>query len=189
MRIAVTFAVLILLAGLSFSQPPGHTKEKAAQKAIIELSDNLDAPDVPDRAARIVKEHDSEHISSVFMNTNRGGMGVGKLAPTNSPYANSVQRLVMTWINRPPTAAQLDKDQAEMLKITRIIRAMSELAPYRVPKDAKPAVKKEWATVATEFHDTAAGLHDAVEKADPTAIKAAARKLNNTCCHCHGLLE
>src|SRR5580765_5952458 len=101
MRIAVPLIALIVLAGLSFSQPPDHVKEKAAQKAIVDLSENLDAPDLPERAARIVGEHDSEYISSVFMNSFRGGMGVGKLAPSNSPYGNSVQRLVMLWTNRP----------------------------------------------------------------------------------------
>jgi hypothetical protein len=181
---------VVFLAGLSRGdQPPSHAEEKAAQKAIIELSENLDAPDVPERAAKIVREHASEHISSVFMNTNRGGMGVGRLAAGNRPYGDSVQRLVQTWTNRPPTAAEFEKNQAEMLKITRAIRAMSELAPYRVPKNAKPAVKKEWADVAAEFHESAAGLDAAVEKADPAAVKAAARKLNNTCCHCHGLLD
>lgn len=189
MRIAVPVVVLVGLAGLSFSQPPDNAKSTAAQKAIIELSENLDAADLPDRAARIVGEHESEHISSVFMQTRRGGMGVGKLAPSTLPHANSVDFLVRTWMRKPPTAAELEKDRDEMLKITRVIRAMSELAPYRVPKDARPAVKKEWAAVATEFHDTAAGLHTAVEKSDPAAIRDAARKLNNTCCHCHGLLD
>src|SRR5262249_9711049 len=188
--LAILPLALLVLAGLSRGdQPDPHVKHKAAQKAIIELSEILDSPDVPERAARIVGEHDSEDISSVFRNTRGGGMGVGKLAAGGPPYGDSVELLVRRWTNRPPTAAEFEKNQAEMLKITRVIRAMSERAPYRVPTNARPAAKKERAEGAAESHETAAGLHDAVEKADPNAVKAAARKLNNTCCHCHGLLD
>jgi hypothetical protein len=189
MRIALIALPLFLFAGLlRGDHPDPHAKQKAAQKAIIELSENLDAPDLPERAARIVGEHESENISSVFMNTRRGGMGVG-VPVTNPPYGDGVDFLVRRWVARGVTTAEVEKNKAEMLKIARVIRAMSELAPYRVPVNAKPAVKNEWARVAAEFHDTAAGLHDAVEKSDPAAIRAAARKLNGTCCHCHSLLD
>jgi len=189
MRYAILAILLMFLAGLSRGdQSDPNAGQKAAQQAIIELSENLDAPDLPERAARIVGEHESENISSVFVNTRRGGMGAGPLG-MNPPYGDSVELFVRRLVARPLTAAEVDKNKAEMLKIARVIRAMSELAPYRVPVNAKPAVKKEWAQVAAEFHDTATGLHDAVEKSDPAAIRAAARKLNNTCCHCHSLLD
>jgi hypothetical protein len=188
---AVTLVAVALLAGLSRGDnPEPDASHKAAQKAIIELAENLDGTDVPERAAKVVRDHASEDISSVFMNRYRGGMGVGSLHPAGAaPQYDSVERLVRNWTNRPPTAADIETNQVQMLKITRVIRAMSELAPYRVPKNAKPERKKEWAEVAAEFHETAAGLHLAVENADPKAIREAARKLNGTCCHCHGLLD
>lgn len=191
LALCIPLALLAVVAGLSRGgdnvTPPEHQKKKAAQAAIIELSKNLDAPDVKERAAKIVREHESEDISSTFKTMMRGGMGVGDL--TKQPYANGVQALINRWRHTPPTPEQLKQSQEEMLKVTNVLRAMSELAPHRAPKDAKPAVQKEWAAVAKEFRETALSLHNAVEKANPFAIKEAARKINGTCCHCHGLLE
>jgi hypothetical protein len=180
---------LTVVVGLSsgVDEIDPHRTAKNAQAAILALSEKLDAPDVKKRAEAIVREYDSEDISSIFRRTRQGGLGVGVLA---SGFPNdSVEYLVRRWTSKPPTTEDLEKNQREMLRITKAIRAMSELAPYRVPGDAKPNVKKEWAEVASEFHDTALGLDQAVEKKDPKAIREAARKINNTCCHCHSLRD
>ena len=186
---AVALAALAAVAGLTRGDNDAdpHAQKKAAQKAILALSERLDAPDVKERAEKIVRECDSEHISSVFMRTSRGGLGVGPLVP--APGNDSGERLIMLWRNKPPTADDLAKHQKDMGRVSRVIRAMSELAPHRVPNNARKAAAQEWAAVAKEFHGAALGLDRAVEASDPKAIRTAAQKLHNTCCHCHSLLE
>ncbi len=162
-------------------------KAKAAQAAIIELSQYLDAPDAKARAQKIVREHAAEDISSTFMGTRFGGLGAGSLAV--NPNSDGIDRLVRQWQFKGPTPAEIARNQPEMIRIAKIIRAMSELAPYRVPKTARPQVAREWAEVAAQFHETALGLHTAVEKGESNTIRDAAKTLNQTCCHCHSLLE
>src|SRR4051794_15172411 len=64
-----------------------------ARKAIVDLSSNLTAPDVAERAKKIVKEHDSCDISTIFTLGRRHGLGIGKLTELNIP--DSVERLII----------------------------------------------------------------------------------------------
>src|SRR5262249_3380862 len=64
---------------LAAQQPPQNSRQ-AAQAAIIDLSNNLDAKDVSARAKKIVDEQDSCDISSVFRMKRSGGVGIGKAA-------------------------------------------------------------------------------------------------------------
>jgi hypothetical protein len=194
MRAILAFAVpvlgLVVVTTRTSADSPAEDPNKAAkaaQAAIISLSQNLDAPDVKERAEKIVREHASENISSTFMRTSHGGLGAGRLAI--NPNSDGIDRLVRQWQYKGPTTEEISRNRSEMIRIAKIVRAMSELAPYRVPKNARPQVAREWAEVAAEFHETALGLHKAVEKGESTLIRDAAKKLNNTCCHCHGLLD
>jgi len=193
MRPAFTLVAVLSTAVLFAGMAPGgeepelQFKERAAVAAIVELSYRLDAPDVSDRAKLIVREHESESISSIFSPTKRGGFGAGKLLGDNPNP--SIQQLVMRWRSRPPTKEHLEANRADALQVARVIRAMSELAPHRKPRNPNPSNVKQWSEVAVEFKAAAIDFHQAVKGDEPETVKLAAKRLHVTCCHCHTLVE
>jgi hypothetical protein len=176
--------------GLLRADAPDDAKRKAAQNAILELSQNLDAKDVSERAALIVKDHASEDISSVFRRKNAGGLGIGQAVEAG--HQDSIERLVMDFSRKKNTTeAELERYQTEYLRVAKVLQTMAQLAPHRaterVRKDAK--LYKEWLDVAAEFKEGTAGFRTAVEEKDPKKVRLAAGKMLDTCCHCHGLAD
>jgi hypothetical protein len=167
--------------------PRPMTPEKAAQNAILDLASKLDTTDFSDLAQKIVKEHHSEDISSIFRLKKRDGLGTGILPEDR----DGIERLVIAWSRKAPSKDELNKYQWELLRTANAIRAMSELAPYRLalrPTNS-PQENKERQEVIVEFKSSALAFRDAVVEKDPARVKTALMQLHNTCCHCHGLVD
>ena len=196
MRLLAVGAVGICLgyATLGVGQPDTSSEDDrraAAQGEILRLGDNVDAKDVAERAQRIVQSHDSDDISSVFMLRNQGGLGIGKLTEIEA-IPDGIGRLMQRLRNRKTiTEAEIDKYSTDYLRVAKVMQAMAELAPYRanerVLKSAK--LSEEWREVAKEFKEGAAEFRKAVDEKDPKKLRLAASAMQNTCCHCHGLLD
>jgi hypothetical protein len=167
--------------------PRPMTPEKAAQNAILDLASKLDTTDFSALAQKIVKEHDSEDISSIFRMKRRGGLGTGILPEDK----DGIERLVQAWSRKAPSKEEVDRYQWELLRTANAIRAMSELAPYRLAlrPTKSPQENKERQEVLVEFKSAALAFRDAVVEKDPARVKTALTQLNNTCCHCHGLVD
>jgi hypothetical protein len=186
-----------LIAALSFAlcsvalaaplTPRPLPPDQAAQQAILQLASKLDTADVPALAQKIVKEHESENISSVFRAKPRGGLGTGIL-PENQ---DGIERLVMAWSRKAPTKADVDKYQAELIRTADVIRAMSELAPHRMAARSHrtPEQAQQLKQVADEFKGAALEFRSAAGSKDPARVKSALTRLNHTCCDCHGFLD
>lgn len=190
-------AVSVLGLGLGYStfgQPATMSeddKRVSAQSAILKLGDSLDAKDVADQARKIVKEHASEDISSVFKMRTKGGLGIGKLTEVEST-GDGVERLIMKLrARRTISEAEIEKYSADYLRVAKIMQAMAELAPFRAPLVVQRNAKQsqEWREVATEFKDGALAFRKAVDERDPKKLRLAALKMNDTCCHCHELAD
>lgn len=188
----VGLCLVCTASGVGQSGPTSEDDRRAAaQGEILRLGDNLNAADVALRAERIVKSHDSEDISSVFKLKRQGGLGIGKLTEVDA-IPDGIGRLMQKLGNRKSiTEAEIDKYSADYLRVAKVMQAMAELAPFRanehVQKSAKLAA--EWREVAKEFRTGATEFRKAVDEKDPKKLRLAAIAMQNTCCHCHGLLD
>jgi len=125
-RLIVALSLVLSSVALAAPLTPRPlTPERAAQQAILQLASKLDTGDVPALAQKIVKEHESESISSVFRLKQRGGLGTGIL-PENR---DGIESLVRAWSRKAPAKQDLEKYQAELIRTADVVRAMSELAP------------------------------------------------------------
>jgi hypothetical protein len=173
------------MAATQSAQAKGYTNP--AVVAITTLADNLDRPGLSLRAKFIVDNFDSCDISTIFRPYKNGGAGIG--SAVNAGHVNSIQNLVQHWSGpKPPTQEELVTHRHDLLKVARVLKVMSELAPLRlalvVPKnDAKriEAMHK----VTGEFKAVAIELHDAIKLAEPQATRKAAITLNQVCQNCH----
>src|SRR5262245_61838875 len=91
------------------------SSEKTAKNALTKLSDRLADKDVSEQASKIVKEHDSCDISSVFRIQTSGGLGIGKL--TEAGFRDSIQHLITGLSNRKNTTEQMfEQYQADLIR-------------------------------------------------------------------------
>ena len=163
----------------------GERPHNDAVTAILKLADNLNAKDAGQTARTIVRDHDGCDISQIFRPRSRGGAGVGSIATT--PGANSIDHLVRRWASdKPPTAEQLKKHQTDLLKMARVLQAMAELAPHRMPMYPKGDKRiEEWPKVTHDFKIHTRDLREGIEALDADRVRATAVKLENTCNRCH----
>jgi hypothetical protein len=181
------FALPLLAAAALAADPNNPVPEhKAAQGAIRALSENLDASDLGARAARIVKEHDSCDISSVFAMGPRG-FGIGELKKAG--HRDSIERLVQDYARKAPPRAELEQYQADLVRTAKMLQAMAELAPYRGPLVAAKKDLPAWAKVSAEFKVTTLEFRQAIEARDSDRVFKAAKNLNQSCCNCHALRQ
>jgi hypothetical protein len=169
---------------------PEDVKRKAAQDAILNLSQHLGDLDVSAQAKVIVAKHHSEDISSVFRQKHVGGIGIGKAVEVHT--RDSVESMVIELSRKKTTTeAQLERYQDEYMRVAKLLQAMAELAPHRATERVRnnPALAKEWAEVAAEFKAGATGFRKAIEEKDPKMLRLGARKMHDTCCHCHSLAD
>jgi hypothetical protein len=185
-RALPALALLLTLTALSAGQDTSKPNYTPAVKDIVALSQNLEARDVAERAARIVKEHDSCDISSIFRVAPHGP-GIGELSKAG--HRNSIEHLVRDYTRKAPPAAELEKYQHDLVRSAKILQAMAELAPYRGPLVTSPKNLPEWAKVSAEFKVTTREFREALEAKDPERVRKAAVGLNNACCHCHELRD
>jgi hypothetical protein len=177
---------LLVCVALAAAQDVTKSPEKLAQEDIVRLAYNLDAPDAAQKAQKIVKDHDSCDISSVFKMGPRG-LGIGELK--NAGHRDSVEMLIRDYIRKAPPQAELEKYQPDLVRTARVLQAMAELAPYRGPLVTSEKNLPQWAKVSAEFKVTTKGFRDAVESKDPERVRKAAIALNGTCCSCHELRD
>jgi hypothetical protein len=185
--VILTLGLGLAAATTAHAAPP--TKPYPAVAAILELADHLDRPGLALRAKWIVDKFDSCDISTVFRPAKSGGAGIG--SAVQAGHTNSIQNLVQHWSGpKPPTKNELQVHRADLLKVARVLKVMSELAPLRlalvVPKNDQKRVEAMH-KVTGEFKAVARDLHDAILKAEPTAAHKAAIQLNQTCMNCHAV--
>jgi len=184
-------ATVALGTGLVLADPvPPEDGRIRAQRAILDLAENLTAKDVADRAKKIVQEHDSCDISAFFVLSRHKGLGIGKL--TELGIQDSVERLVQQLSKRKTTTeADLEKYRDDLLRVAKGLQAMAELAPHRGADFTRndPDRAKAWANVSADFKVKTAGFRTAVEQGDPKQVRLAALALHHTCCECHAVRD
>jgi hypothetical protein len=152
------------------------------------LADNLKAMDVSCRAETIVKKYDSCDISTIFTIRRRGGAGIGTAAETAA--TNSIDHLVRRWSGKkPPTAQELKAHQTDLLRVARVLQAMAELAPHRVPgyKEGDKRIG-EWLKISADFKTVTRELREGIEQLDAAGVGKTSLKLQQTCNQCHTMV-
>ncbi|MSQ95245.1 MAG: hypothetical protein EXR98_11910 [Gemmataceae bacterium] len=187
MRTLFLLAFALLAVGFLDAQPAKDRPHNDAIRDILLLADNLDAKDCFARAKKIALKHDSCDISQIFSFRFRGGAGIGSAAESRS--TNSIDWLVRGWAGtKPPTKEKLQKHQADLIKTARVLQAMAELAPHRMPPHFKDDKRMEaWKIVAQDFKVQTRELREGIEKTDATMVNAAAVRMLKTCTACHNL--
>jgi hypothetical protein len=183
-----TSVPLVCFAGLLAAQAPNDRPHSDAVQAILDLAGKLDAMDVARRAENIVKKYDSCDISQTFTLRKRGGVGIGTAA--ENANSNSIDHLVRRWSgNKAPTAKELQAHQADLLKAARVLQAMAELAPFRIPayKDGDKRIG-EWLKVSADFKVLTRELREGIQRVDPAGVRKTSLKLQQTCNQCHTLV-
>lgn len=185
---AVALGLGLALAAAAQQGP--QTERYPGVAAILKLADNLDAKDVAAQAQKIVKEFDSCDISQVFTLSKRGGAGIGSAATDG--FRDSIDDLVRKWAGaRPPTEKQLKAHKTDLLKAARVLQAMAELAPYRMPLLIPKSNEKKLEQsreVVKDFRAVTRQLRDAIDKTDAVETRKAAVRLDKTCNACHILV-
>jgi hypothetical protein len=179
--------VLGSVALADFPTPEPSPKDRAAQQAVLYLASQMETEDVSDLAQKLVREHDSENISSVFKVKRKGGLGTGILPPER----DGIERVLLMWEKKAPSKQDLDKYHAEAQRMADVIRVMSELAPIRMAarkvhsRPGAPVLQQ----VLDEFKAAAADFQSAVSAKDSSLVKKSAGRLGHTCCDCHSFLD
>lgn len=187
LTLALTGAVLVA------APVPPENGRTLAQKAILELSNHLDATDLKDRAKKLVREHESCDISSVFQNYNRRipELSIGTLKDLK--IADRYDQLFNQLANRKNiTEADLETHRADLLRVAKVMQAMAELAPYRGEDFIDPKNEKRlaaWAQVSAEFKVKSLAFRKAVEEADPKQVRLSAVAMNQACTNCHNVRD
>src|SRR5262245_3623958 len=181
--------VLTLAAVCVGAQIPAQQQRPygEAVKDILDLADHLQDMDVAKRAKAIVTQHDSCDISRVFTARQRGGAGIGAVA--TKPTENSIDHLVRKWAGgKPPTAEELKKHQYDLVRVSRVLQTMAELAPFRMPPyPARDKRIDEWRKVAQDFKSITRDLRHGIEEADAVRVRTTVVRLQQTCNRCHEL--
>jgi hypothetical protein len=197
MRLLAARWLVVGVVGLGAAYPVLHAdtpvplnSRQKAQAAIVKLSQHLDDADVTEQAAKIIKEHDSCDISSVFRLRRHGGLGIGKAA--EAANLDSIERLVIELSTKKTTTeAQLEKFQDDYVRVAKVLQAMAELAPHRGPDFTRndPVRIKKWAAVSADFKEHTADFRKALEEKDPKKVRITADRLYQTCMNCHDVRD
>jgi cytochrome c556 len=182
--LATSLLALAITVGVGAADPVPVNEREAAQKAILDLSNKLDAKNVSELAKKIVQDHDSCDISSVFQL--RRGLGIGKITELGIP--NSLERFFRETANRKTlTEADLEKYRDDYLRVAKVMQAMAELAPHRATDSMLKDEKRlaAWYRVSADFKVKTADFRLAVEQADPKKTRVAAIAMNQVCSDCH----
>lgn len=161
---------------------PERREIKEAQEALVKLADVLKKKPTAARkqAAALARNAELEHFHHAFKLRARGGIGVGPKPGAIKP--DGIEAKIIALRKRVLTAAQLKKEQAALVRMGEITRAVAEVTPFYAPK-GKAA--KLWKDAAQAMKLAAEDLSDAARAGDRRKIKKAAENLGASCVQCH----
>jgi hypothetical protein len=158
---------------------------KEAQKDTLELAKAIEeGKDTKAITARMKKKYDELNtIMQVFKPTTKKGVGTG--IGDKGP-GDSIEAKIISLGKRAPTAADLAKQKAALIKMAYINLAIAEVTtqyPPTKPKGGKGV--KDWQQHTADMKKSAKELIDAIKSGDPKKVKEVANNLNGSCNNCH----
>jgi cytochrome c' len=183
---------VMLALGLALSANSGKAADAKKVRATIlkaaELLQKGDEAAAKKEIATLAKDKDvalDDVMETLKLRTSKG-LGVGK-EPIKG-VADGIESLIGNLEKRVPPAKVLEDHNADIARAAYISAVIGELVKERSPVakktgDKDPADWKKW---SEEMYKQSIELADAVKAKKAPEIKAAAKKLNNTCLACHG---
>jgi len=180
-------AALVVLTGPARSAEDDDPKAtKKAGEAVNKLIGQLDARDVSDQAKAIAKANEIERVMRQFKTRKDGGMGVGEARPPVG-VKDGIELALMDFAGKSPNAGTLKANQADLMKMAQVSRAVAEINAHYTPpktkmKGVQPSDYKKW---NDEMRSSSKELEDAIKAANPAKVEEASKKLTASCISCH----
>jgi hypothetical protein len=175
--------VLVLGVGLlTFSgTADGRQGAKDAQKAILDLTKQVEAgKDPTSGAAEIKKKYDElEMLMKVYKPGDKGGVGFpeGK--------KEGVEQKLIGLAKRALPKGTLTKEEKALIRMANMNIAMAAVTKNYFDKPKAGKGKKDWDEYNASMAKASKELIEAVNAGDPAKVKAAANNITNACNECH----
>lgn len=182
---------IVLGLGIALSSGTGHAADaKKIRATIVKAAELLQKGDEAGAKKEIEalakdKEVSLDDVMETLKLRKSKGLGVGK-EPIKG-VADGIESLIGNMEKRVPAPKILEDNNADIAQAAYISAVIGELIKERSPVakktgDKDPADWKKW---SEDMYKQSIELADAVKAKKPADIKAAAKKLNNTCLACH----
>lgn len=183
----LALAVLTVIPASSVADE--EDKELArAKDAVLKLADSVKQgkkADIDKGVAELAKM-DLEPIMHQFKIRRRGGIGFGE-KPLRTSFKDGIEAKIRDLSRTALSARDLKKEKDDLIRMAQITIAIAKVTHKQAPTEKKgdmdPADWKEWSADMETFSEA---LIKAAEKQDASALRTAARELNNRCSGCHG---
>jgi cytochrome c556 len=177
----LALAIGFLAASSSQCADDEDEKEiKAAQDAVVKLS-GMKHDEAQKAAEAMAKKHDLGHVMYIFKPRDKKGIGVGPKGK-----GDGIELKLNSLSKRALAKMELAKQSNDLVRMTEITRAVSELVPHYAPKEKKAGKDPaNWKKYADEMREGSLDLAKAVKGGDPKVVHKAAARLNDSCTNCH----
>src|SRR5262249_4715503 len=137
-------------------------------------------------AGAIPKDASLEDMMTIFKLRKSKGLGVGD--GKSKELADGIESLIGNLEKRVPAKKVLDEKNDDIARAAYISAAMAEIIKDRCPVKKKTGDKDpaDWKKWSYDMYKSSLELAAAVKAKNTADIKAAAKKLNNSCLACHG---
>jgi hypothetical protein len=136
-----------------------------------------------------LKSGDLEEVMNLMQRRNPAAkkktFGVGKTPGSVTP--DGIEAKIQNLSKAPKPQAQIAKESSDVAEMGYRVAAIAEVALAKVPeKDEGSKKRSDWLEWAGGMRKAAQELAEAAKEKNPSAVKAAAAKLNSACNNCHG---
>jgi cytochrome c556 len=176
--VALAVDCLVSVSALGAARPD-------ANPDIEKLADAInDPPQFKKLAKDLAGKYDLEDVSWAFKLRQKGGLGVGPKA--GLVIQDGIELKLIALEKKQLTAAQLDKEAADLQRMAEVARAVAEAIPEYAEKYTKtPKQAKQWNGYVEDMKKASADMIAAVKANDAKSIKDIANHLNTSCNDCH----
>src|SRR5262249_55984076 len=100
---------------------------------------------------------------------------------------DGIEAKLMALGEKPLTPAVLNREQADLIRMTEVTAAVAAISFHQCPVKVKMGEKDpaQWKVWMTDVHGQSVALANALKAKDPDKVKTAALKLEGTCQACH----
>jgi hypothetical protein len=185
---------IISAAGLCFLGVVTHSNaaaDKDIAETIIKIADALEKrhTDNAKKLAQTLKDEDIEDVMHLFKPRKDKGLGIGPKAGAVLPDGIELKVIAMAMNELPQK--ELDAYAADLARAAYIAAAVAEVAKDKCPVTKKEGDKdpKDWKNWVESMQKAALELADAAKTKKPSAVKAAADKVDGACKTCHKVFK
>jgi hypothetical protein len=186
---SLVLGAVVLALGMALLTRGGLAADKKKVRAntvkAAELLEGKEEEKAKKEMAGMPKDATVDEIMSILKLRKNEGIGVG--AKPISGVADGIESLIANLEKRVPTPKIVEESNADLARAAYISAAVAELIKERCPIKKKKGNQdpEDWKKWSDDMYKESLELAEAIKSKKPADIKAAAKKLNNTCLACH----